>query len=345
MPITLGILAGAIEQVAKISTLAVPHNSSPFISVYPFVNGFGAKYADPSTGLPNNARGVDFTPAGTNLGIAHQTSPTVSAYSFNEGFGSKYANPNSTPGNAATSFNFSDNGAFAVVANGLFQSTATLYAYPFSNGFGAKYADPAFTAETGRAIFTPNSQAVITSVRSAVLSAFAFSSSGWGSAFANPANAPGSVGTGEAVAIRPQADAVAGAFTGPPNIAAWAWSGSGFGSRFSDPASPPNVFAGYSVGYSRDGSYVLTGHDDSPFISGYAWSAGFGTKIANPSVLPPGRVRGISFNQANNVVAFGHDGSPHVSAYAWSAGFGSKFANPATSPPNSGYDLAFNSVL
>ena len=40
---------------------------------------------------------------------------------------------------------------------------------------------------------------------------------------------------------------------------------------------------------------IAVAHDNSPFISTYPWSAGFGTKYANPATLPTGTGNGVAF--------------------------------------------------
>ena len=44
---------------SKIHYIAVAHDVSPYISVYPWSSGFGTKYADPAT-----------LPTGTGFGVA-----------------------------------------------------------------------------------------------------------------------------------------------------------------------------------------------------------------------------------------------------------------------------------
>ena len=59
MPI-IGILASAGGAAANSAAIAVAHATSPFISVYQWSAGFGAKYADPATLPTGTGRGVDF---------------------------------------------------------------------------------------------------------------------------------------------------------------------------------------------------------------------------------------------------------------------------------------------
>jgi hypothetical protein len=95
-------MANYLYQIGGISSLqaiAVVHNTTPFVSAYPWSgSGFGTKYADPAT-LPTGAgRGVAFSPAGDAIAVAHTTSPFVSAYPWSvSGLGTKFANPATLP--------------------------------------------------------------------------------------------------------------------------------------------------------------------------------------------------------------------------------------------------------
>lgn len=82
----------------------------------------------------------------------------------------------------------------------------------------------------------------------------------------------------------------------------------------------------------------------SPYVNVYPWSAGFGTKYANPATLPTDFGFEVAFNPADTAIAVAHDVTPYISTYPWSAGFGTKYANPATLPDGQGSDVAFNST-
>lgn len=65
------------------TALAVAHDTTPFLSVYPWSPaGFGTKLADPVTLPTGNGRAVAFSPFDQALLVAHSTSPFVSAYPF-----------------------------------------------------------------------------------------------------------------------------------------------------------------------------------------------------------------------------------------------------------------------
>ena len=79
--------------VAKGNDIAIAHQGTPFISVYPWSSGFGTKYADPSTAVAGDGRSVAFSPSGNDIAIAHNDAPNISVYPWSSGFGTKYANP------------------------------------------------------------------------------------------------------------------------------------------------------------------------------------------------------------------------------------------------------------
>ena len=80
-------------------TLAVAHNSSPYITAYPWSgSGFGTKYANPSTLPTGTGNGVAFSPDNSAIAVAHLASPFITAYPWSSsGFGTKYANPSTLP--------------------------------------------------------------------------------------------------------------------------------------------------------------------------------------------------------------------------------------------------------
>ena len=86
--------------------------------------------------------------------------------------------------------------------------------------------------------------------------------------------------------------------------------------------------------------FVAVAHNNSPRVSAYPFSAGFGTKYANPATLPASNGNGVAFTAGSIAVA--HNNTPFVSAYPFSAGFGTKYANPATLPDSDGNGVAFS---
>ena len=166
--------------------------------------------------------------------------------------------------------------------------------------------------------------------------AYPWSSSGFGTSFANPTTLPSGAGLGVAFSPQGNAIAIAGGFD------AYSWSGFGFGTKFANAASIPGT--GNSAAFNPAGTAIAIAHTNTPFISAYPWSSsGFGTKFTNPATLPPDTGRCVAFNPAGTAIAVGHDTSPFITVYEWSgSGFGTKFGNPGTLPAGSCGGVAFS---
>ena len=323
-------------------TLAVAHDTSPFISAYPWsASGFGVKLANPATLPTGFGYGVAFSPSGDAIAVGHDVTPRISAYPWSgSGFGTKFANPVTVPTEVSFAVAFSPAGD--AIAAGHFNSPY-VSAYPWSgSGFGTKFANPAtLPTGTGRAVaFSPSGNAIaVGHDGSPRISAYPWSGSGFGTKFANPASLPPDTCYG--VAFNPAGDTIAVAHGTSPYVSAYPWSGSGFGTKFANPATLPTGI-GYGVAFSPAGDAIAVAHFTTPFITAYPWSgSGFGTKFANPATLPTGYGNNVAFSPVGDAIAVAHGNSPYVSAYPWNgSGFGTKFANPATLPTGTGNDIA-----
>ena len=76
-------------------------------------------------------------------------------------------------------------------------------------------------------------------------------------------------------------------------------------------------------------------------ISIYPWSAGFGTKYADPATGPTGNGYGVAFSPSGNDIAVAHATTPYISTYPWSSGFGTKYADPTVLPTGAANGVAF----
>jgi hypothetical protein len=170
---------------------------------------------------------------------------------------------------------------------------------------------------------------------------YPWSSSGFGTKFANPATLP--AGTGLGVAFSPAGTEIAISHVNTPYITAYSWSVSGFGTKFANPATLP-AGAVYSVAFSPSGTEIAIGHQTTPYVTAYPWSSsGFGTKFSDPATLPAGLPIGIAFSPAGTEIAVAHFNTPFITAYHWSSsGFGTKFTDPATLPPDIGRGISFS---
>ena len=120
MPI-LGTQASQISGHLANEVVAIAEWGSPYIGAYPWTDasGFGTKYADPATAVPDRGNQVRWSPDKKAIGIAHDTSPYVSVYAWSDalGFGTKYANPGTTPTGSGQSINFSADNSNIVVGH------------------------------------------------------------------------------------------------------------------------------------------------------------------------------------------------------------------------------------
>ena len=91
-------------------------------------------------------------------------------------------------------------------------------------------------------------------------------------------------------------------------------------------------------------SAIAVAHSTTPYITAYPWSgAGFGTKFSDPTTLPTGVGRGVSFSADGSAVAVAHSTTPYITAYPLSgAGFGTKFSDPTTLPTDTVYGVSFS---
>ena len=292
--------------------IAVAHELTPFVSVYPWLGGglgggIDAKFSDPVTLPTGDANGVAFSKAGDAIAVAHGTSPFVSVYPWSgAGFGLKFADPATLPASTGNGVAFSPAGdAIAIVHN----TSPFVSVYPWSGaGFGVKFADPAtLPAGTGNGVaFSPAGDAIaIAHNTSPFLSVYPWSAAGFGAKFTNPATLP--IGTGTSVAFSPTGDAIAVGTGSSPFISVYPWSAAGFGIKIIDPATLP-VDDVLGVAFSQAGDAIAVAHSTSPFVSVYPWSGlSFGAKFTNPATLPAGNGFGVAFRQGSGSLTTGQD--------------------------------------
>ena len=179
--------------------VAVAHDTSPYVSAYPWSGaGFGTKCSDPATLPANNGWGIAFSPSGDAIAVAHDTTPFVSAYPWSgAGFGTKFSDPATLPTGTGYSVAFSPSGDAIAVAH---DTTPFVSAYPWSGaGFGTKFTNPAtLPTGTGRGIaFSPAGDAIaVAHVASPYVSAYPWSGAGFGTKFSDPATLPAGAGRG-----------------------------------------------------------------------------------------------------------------------------------------------------
>ncbi len=325
--------------------IAVAHDTTPFVSAYPWSAGFGAKFANPATLPASTGRGPAFSDANDALAVAHDTTPFVTAYPWSgAGFGVKFANPGTLPtGNGrGTAYTDADD---AVAVSHLI--TPFVSVYPWSGaGFGAKFANPA-TTPTGtgeRVDFTTADDAVVVGHQTTpFVTAYPWSGAGFGVKFANPGTLP--TGNTFGAAFTTADDAVVTGHLTTPFVTAYPWSVAGFGAKFANPATLP-AGNGQDAVFTAADDAVAVPHATTPFITTYPWSgAGFGAKLANPASLPPNSGLGAAYAAPSTDISVAHVTAPFVTAYPWSgAGFGAVHAAPGTLPTGTGRAVAYTNT-
>ena len=278
------------------------------------------------------------------VAIGHDTSPFVTAYTIgSSAFGSKFTNPTTLPTATVKDLAFNPARSTLVLAHSGGSPTAASYPWSSTSGFGVRHTDPspAVSVPISVAIDPSGTSVAFSNQNADTVVAYAYSSSGFGGKYTNPATLAGDA-SGR-VAFSPAGTEVAVTSAASPYINAYTFS-SGFGSKFTNPVTLPTGI-GRGVAFSPAGTELVVGHDSSPFVTAYAWSvSGFGSKFTNPVTLPTGSGRDVAFNPTGTAVAIAHDSSPYVTVYAWSAsGFGSKFTNPVTLPTGIGTGVVFSS--
>jgi hypothetical protein len=298
--------------------IAVAQFNYPFVSVWKwnYATGFGTKYADPATPPTSTAEDVAFfgSPGGLSVDIAvSQTGPPyVSAYPWTTGvgFGTKHTNPAVLPGTGfSTSYGVSwpsANEPTNVVIG--VTSTASPYLYFYiwyvTGGFSTNlpftqtYTGGSANAVRFNGVGSSNALAVASDL-SPYVSAYPYIFQHTvGTKYADPGTLP----TGSANDVAWYTDTnLAVAHANSPYVTTYNW-GLGFGSKQADPGTLPTG-TGRSVAFTRGteaagGLYLAVGHDNSPYLSIYAYSQAFGAgaKVSNPATLPTGNVNSVKFS-------------------------------------------------
>lgn len=226
------------------------HNNTPGASFKPAdIDGFGAGARAGMTSV-SSGRDVKFSNTGDDVVFSHGTTPYVIAGPFTTaGPGSAYSAPASTPNPIAIT-NVAFSATDSQVALGTDDSlTNNIQAYRFTpgTGWGTKFTAPVLanrpTGKVSGIVFGKDNDVLVinNNTASAAIIAYAWSTAGFGTKFADPATLP-AVGTanesrGKSRFTKDGNNLIIGA-TGTPYIHAWAWS-SGFGTKYSDPSNLP----------------------------------------------------------------------------------------------------------
>lgn len=358
----IGFAGGAL---AFVSGVAAGFTSSPHIQAYAWDGegggGWGSKYSNPATAVGGSVFGVRYVNAGDDLLCAVSLTSGFVAYAWTKagGFGTKYAAP-STPANGTRT----DLDAREASADAFVQVVGSSADLGFSNwlqgynfgkdgsGWGSKLADPSPkpTDRRNSVAFRRTTQdAIVCGGRtSPYADAYAFSSSGFGSRFANPASLPPNIinrcdftGTGGAV-MASHNQSGSGAM-----CSAWAFTSSGWGSLFSDPAAPagltPNT--GWAMRSANNGLGGVVGLDfngTTRMVQGwqFADATGWGARYSTITPIVSGRGSDADFDPADEFIFISTYPSPRMQAYVFDAnsGFGAKSSNMSPLPTTGNYE-------
>ncbi len=345
-PITSQVAQGAAGAGGDKDVVAIAHSGSPYISVYEWDGGFGAKYSDPSTAHPGSyAWGVTFTSDNSIIIVGSGNSPYINAWNWdnNTGFGSKLSNPSSLP--IAPGRKIELNPAETFVAMAGSNEGPQIYAWS-SSGFGTKKSRPSGNSNSDGLSWSPSGNHMAVASRNpSRLEVYYIDSSG-------------NFGTQRTVSTSGQCNECAWSRTGNAVGAvhfggdgqnAYEWSGTGsnadFGSTYTQPSGQQEN--AWSMNWNRAGDLVAVGHVNSPYVHIWPWTdaSGFGTPFSDPSSTPTGTILGLEFSPDDNYICVAGGGSPYVHAYAVTgSAFGTKVANPSTLPTGFGYGVKFSHV-
>lgn len=352
----IGIWAGSGQTLSGGTGIAFAHNTSPFVTAYPWnsISGFGAKHANPAILPPGEGFGVEFTPNSADMVLAHAVTPFSSAYKWSlAGFGTKYANPASLLPNTATCVRIRNRtGATNYQAFFSHNMTPFVSAYQFSKtggGFGTRFSNPAvLAAGNGNSLSISRSlNAILLShANSPFVSAWTVSDTAFGTKYSNPPVLPSSAGTGAALSA---GSALVRYSLSSPYVIAWNWSDAGgFGTKYADPGFTPEVVGSNNEpDFHFTNSFVAIPQTTSggrAHVGVWNWADGTGfLSHITPQVFPPGTGftgRGAKFNPIGTILALASSFADYAFAWPFAAGFGTAFI-PASGLPSTGNSVAF----
>jgi hypothetical protein len=228
------------------------HNNTPAASFKPAdIDGFGAGARQGMTSY-SAGRDVKFSGTGDDVMYSVTTTPYIVAGPFTStGPGSKYTDVASIP-NPTNVYNVAWSATNSQVAIGTDDSlTNNIQAYRFTpgTGWGTKFTAPVLanrpTGTVSGIVFRKDNDVLVINngTASAAIIAYAWSTAGFGTKFANPATLPAvgspSRASGKSRFTKDGNNLIVGS-NPTPFVHAWAWS-AGFGTKYSDPSNlPPN---------------------------------------------------------------------------------------------------------
>ena len=227
------------------------HSSTPGVSFKPAdIDGFGAG-ARTSMGSYSAGRNIKFSGTGDDVLLSVNPSPNIIAGPFTSaGPGTKYTDVASLPSpTGINDVSWSATDSQIALGSAAGSPNVNIQAYKFTpgTGWGTKFTAPVLanspTGSVAGIVFRKDNDVLVicNSTASAAIIAYAWSTAGFGTKFANPATLPavgiGSVTRGKSRFTKDGNNLIIGS-TASPYIHAWAWS-AGFGTKYSDPSDLP----------------------------------------------------------------------------------------------------------
>ena len=333
---------GSVASRRTRNAIAITHDGTPFIAIYPWASGFGTKYASPAAPAGGNSKSGTFDNAGRVFMQAANGTPFIAAWQWFEGFSTKYANPATLPTGIAQQADF--NNVDSEVAVGHFVTPfITVYKWTYASGFGTKYTNPA-TLPAGDAAptcFNFNSTFLAVGHQTTpFITVYPWTvGTGFGTKVANPGTLPAGEGKRldwRSKTVQQDIGLAGGSGSGVNDGIAYPFTTS-FGTRYALAVGLSDTGQGFR--FTKSGTQCGFATNNSPFHYGYPFTTGtgFGTKYSNPATTATATGIGIDFNDTTTLVAGGGRGSPYIDVWDWSGtGFGSKYSNPATLPAGGG---------
>jgi len=201
----------------------------------------------------------------------------------------------------------------------------------WDNGFGSRFANPTSFSDFPRSSrFAYDLSAIaVTGSATPIVQVWAFSSSGWGTKFADAASSTGR--TGNAVDWRPNMNAIYVGSNGTPFMEGWAWSSSGFGSKFANPGTLPASQAGVHRGIKvrANGNRVAYGQSSGTVLATYDLLTGGGFSTRRTATTVSG-ANVVTWSHNSNFLAAedGNSSSQRWGVYNYATTFGTRLQPP-----------------
>jgi WD40 repeat protein len=289
--------------------LAVPHTTTPFITIYQRSGTTFIKLANPATLPAGNATSACWSRNGEFLVVGHATSPFITIYQRSGKTFTKLTNPATLPAGTANGVAFSPNGEFLAVAH----ATSTFLTIYQRSGTTFTSIPPIWTAPAGTGngvAWSADSRFLsVAHVTSPFITIYERSDTTF-TKLTNPADLP--TNAGQDCSFSPSGEFLTVAHVTTPFITTYQRSGTTF-TKLANPSSLP-ASNGAAVAWSLSNKYLAIGHGTSPFLSVYERSGTTFTKLANVSTIPNG-FGGCDFSPNGEFLAVASNGSPNIQIY------------------------------